>query len=85
MLLILSPLLSSLFWGKTRCLPHVRQMSIIAFLVMSLGFLVYAPDILGSYPGLKQRFFHIGWSIWFFYLGYSFTKCGLVGRSGEAQ
>jgi hypothetical protein len=23
---------------------------------------------------LKQRFFHIGWSIWFFYLSYRFLR-----------
>jgi len=41
---------------------------------MTLGFLAFMPDVLSNYPGLKQRFFHIGWSLWFFYLSYSFVR-----------
>jgi hypothetical protein len=41
---------------------------------MSLGFLAFWPDILSNYLGLKQRFFHIGWSVWFIYLSYSLVK-----------
>ena len=74
MLMILSPMLRLLLWSRTRRLPHVKQMSLVALLVMALGFLAFIPEILGGYPGLKQRFFHIGWSIWFFYLSYGFTK-----------
>jgi hypothetical protein len=72
-LLVLSPLLSFLLWGKSRHLLSIREMSLFSFFMMSLGFLAFMPEILGDYTGLKQRFFHIGWSIWFLYLSYGFT------------
>ncbi len=72
--LVLSPLMSLFLWGSTGYLLHVRLMSAISFLVMALGFLAFMPDIFENYPGLKQRIFHIGWSIWFVYLSYAFTK-----------
>ncbi|OFX20770.1 MAG: hypothetical protein A2041_03995 [Bacteroidetes bacterium GWA2_31_9b] len=73
-LLILSPITSLLFWKKESQIKYIKQMSIICLLIMSLGFLAFSPDILSNYAGLKQRFFHIGWSIWFIYLSYSFTE-----------
>jgi len=73
-LLILSPLTSLLFWKKESQIKYIKQMSIICLLIMSLGFLAFFPDVLSNYAGLKQRFFHIGWSIWFVYLSYSFTE-----------
>jgi hypothetical protein len=73
-LLVLSPLLSLFLWGKSRHLLNIREMSIFSFFVMALGFLAFMPEILGDYMGLKQRLFHIGWSIWFLYLSYAFTK-----------
>jgi hypothetical protein len=41
---------------------------------MSIGFSAFMPEILSNYPGLKQRVFHAGWSVWFAYLGYIFTR-----------
>lgn len=73
-LLVLSPLLSLFLWSKSQHLLDVREMSLFSFFVMSLGFLAFMPEILGDYTGLKQRLFHIGWSIWFFYLSYAFTS-----------
>jgi hypothetical protein len=73
-LLPLSPLLSLILWSRRKQPPHVISMSILSFLVMSLGFLAFLPDVLPNYPGLKQRFFHVGWSIWFFYLSYGFVR-----------
>jgi len=49
-------------------------MASLAVAIMSLGFLAFYPTILGSLPGLKQRFFHVGWGIWFIYLSISFTQ-----------
>lgn len=77
-LLIFSPLLSFFLWTGKGKPSNIKQMSILSILIMSLGFLVFAPDFLSDYPGLKQRFFHIGWSVWFFYLSYSFV--GLLGK-----
>lgn len=73
-LLVLSPLMAGFLWRKEKRLSHVLAISIVSFCVMSLGFLAFAPDVLPTYPGLKQRFFHLGWSIWFIYLSTSFVK-----------
>ena len=32
------------------------------------------PDVLAEYIGLKQRFFHLGESVWFGYLSYGFVR-----------
>lgn len=73
-LLVLSPLMSLILWNKRQQLSNVVPMSTLSLIVMSLGFLAFMPDVLAGYPGLKQRFFHVGWSIWFFYLSYAFIK-----------
>jgi hypothetical protein len=73
-LLVLSPLLSLFLWKGKTGLPALKQLSLVCFVIMLLGFLVYFPDILGNYFGLKQRFFHLGWSVWFVYLSYGFLK-----------
>ncbi len=41
---------------------------------MLLGFLTLTPNIMDNYFGLKQRFFHIGWSLWFIYLSLKFLE-----------
>ena len=73
-LLIFSPLMSLILWSGKSQLSNIKLMSILSFFIMSLGLLAFMPDLLSNYPGLKQRFFHIGWSIWFLYLSYSFIK-----------
>ena len=72
--LILSPLTALLLWPRAHAPSHVRVMACLSFAIMSLGFLAFAPTILGALPGLKQRFFHAGWSIWFVYLSVGFTR-----------
>ncbi len=71
LLLPLSPLLSFVLWEK-EIIPNIKQISILAFLIMSLGFLAFMPNVLSDYPGLKQRIFHVGWTFWFIYLGNRF-------------
>ena len=73
-LLIFSPLMSFVFWNRAGQLSNIKLMAILSLLIMSLGFLAFMPDVLTSYIGIKQRFFHIGWSVWFFYLSYSFSR-----------
>jgi len=73
-LLIFSPLMSLVLWNRNSHLWNIKEMSIVSFLIMSLGFMVFMPDVLENYFGLKQRFFHIGWSIWFVYLSIRFSK-----------
>ena len=72
-ILFLSPLLALFLW-KSEQLSNIKLVSFLAFLVMSLGFLSYLPNVLGEYPGLKQRFFHLGWTAWFIYLSDGFLK-----------
>lgn len=73
-LLVFSPLMSLFLWKREKQPSNIKQMSIVSFFIMSLGFLAFMPDVLSNYPGLKQRLFHIGWSIWFFYLSNSFVR-----------
>ena len=70
--LFLSPLSAFILWRKI--VPSSKYPSFIIFIVMSFGFLIYIPNFLDNYFGLKQRFFHFGWSIWFCYLSYIFAK-----------
>lgn len=72
-LLILSPALSLILWRKKEP-RHSDSMSVVSFLIMSLGFLAFTPHVLAEYVGLKQRFFHLGWSVWFGYLSYGFLR-----------
>jgi hypothetical membrane protein len=73
-LLLLSPLLGLILWSEKRVLANIRGMSAMSFLIMALGFLAYFPDLMAPYPGLKQRFFHVGWSVWFIYLSVAFRR-----------
>jgi hypothetical protein len=81
-LLVLSPLLGLILWRKNGP-RHIVSMSILSFVVMLLGFLAFMPDVLAEYTGLKQRFFHIGWSIWFVYLSYGFSKLAGLERAKQ--
>ena len=72
--LILAPILSLLFWDKVKELPHFRLFTLLSIGVMLLGFSAFFPELLSDYPGLKQRFFHLGWSVWFVYLSVGFTR-----------
>ncbi len=73
-LLLLSPLLGIILWPKSRLLANIRWTSVISLLIMALGLSAYLPGLLASYPGLKQRFFHVGWAVWFIYLGIAFSR-----------
>jgi Protein of unknown function (DUF998) len=78
-LLLLSPVLSLALWRRGEP-KHIVWMSIASLLVMSLGLLTFLPDFMPDYMGLKQRFFHIGWSVWFGYLSYGFVKLAAGAR-----
>jgi len=73
-LLFLSPLAALILWRGEKAPAAVRVWAIVSFLIMLLGFLAFMPDMLGAYPGLKQRFFHVGWSLWFIGLGRAFLR-----------
>lgn len=82
-LLILSPALSLMLWRKNRP-AHMLPMCVVSFLIMSLGLLAFMPDFLPEYIGLKQRFFHVGWSVWFVYLSYAFIRLANRPRPAAA-
>jgi hypothetical membrane protein len=73
-LLLLSPLLALLLWPKAQLSAGITWMSAVSLLIMALGFSAYLPDFLPAYPGLKQRFFHAGWAVWFVYLSVAFRR-----------
>jgi hypothetical membrane protein len=72
--LLLSPPLAGILWNKKIKLYNLWLFSVISLVFMALGFLAFFPVILSNYPGLIQRFFHIGWSIWFLYLSWGFIN-----------
>ena len=72
--LVLSPLTALLLWPRAHAPARLRGMAGLALALMSLGFLAFFPSVLSALPGLKQRFFHAGWSLWFLYLSVSFTQ-----------
>jgi len=72
----LSPMLAAVLWRRAPYPEGLRIFSILGLLLMSSGFLAFLPDVLGAYPGLKQRLFHAGWTLWFVYLGVGFSAAG---------
>lgn len=80
-LLILSPLAAFVMWRRAG-LSGLRALAVLSFLVMCLGFLAFSPNVLSAYPGLKQRFFHAGWAIWFSFLSYRFAS---LSRSRDSE
>lgn len=72
--LFLSPLAALVLWRGEKTLPGLRVWAIISLALMLLGFLAFMPEVLGAWPGLKQRFFHLGWSLWFIGLGRAFPR-----------
>lgn len=69
----LSPLLALILWKKNG-LSNLKLAAILSLVLMIMGFFVYFPNIMDGQFGLKQRFFHLGWSIWFVYLSWVFRK-----------
>lgn len=73
-LLFLSPLAVLVLWRGEKMPAGLRIWVIVSLAIILLGFLAFMPDILGAWPGLKQRFFHIGWSLWFIGLSRAFRR-----------
>ena len=73
-LVILSPLLGLVLWRKTPQLPGITAAALVSLVLMSLGFLAFLPGVLPGSIGLKQRFFHLGWCVWFLYLSFGFAR-----------
>jgi hypothetical membrane protein len=73
-LLFLSPLAALIFWRGEKLPAGLRIWAIVSLAIMLLGFLAFMPEVLGAFPGLKQRFFHLGWSLWFIGLSRAFLR-----------
>lgn len=73
MALPLSPLLALILWREEK-LPGIKLITVVALVAMMLGFLTMVPVVMEGYFGLKQRFFHAGWSIWFISLSVKFLE-----------
>ena len=72
--LLLSPLLALFLWRPNARLPWHPAIGSLALAIMLLGFLAFFPGVLPGSLGLKQRFFHAGWSVWFAYLSFAFAR-----------
>lgn len=73
-LLFLSPLAALVLWRKDKQPSGLRIWAIVSLAIMLLGFMAFMPDVLGAFPGLKPRFFHFGWSLWFIGLSRAFLR-----------
>lgn len=72
--LMLSPLLALILWRKKEHSLKIRIVAIISFTIMILGLLIFVPNFLDEYFGLKQRFLYLGWSLWSIYLSKRFLE-----------
>lgn len=69
-----SPLVALWVWRKKEYLLKFRTAAIISLIIMILGFLIFFPNVLNEYFGLKQRFLYTGWTTWSVYLSYRFLN-----------
>lgn len=82
LLLYLGALLAVVLW-RGKQFASVRWLSLLSLAMMLLIFLRFIPAVQDSYPGLIQRFAHLGWSVWFVTLSTSFSK--LVSVQEQTQ
>jgi hypothetical membrane protein len=83
MLLPLSPLLALIIWSS-KTIPGIKFASGLMLFIIALGFLAFMPNVLSDYTGLKQRFFHVGWTVWFIYLTQRFLKLNMHLKQQES-
>jgi len=62
-LMMFSPLLALIVWRKYENELKIRFGAATGLIIMLLGFLIFFPNILSEYFGLKQRFLYLGWSV----------------------
>ena len=63
-LLALGSVIPVIFWGT---------LTVCGYVMGNYNHLTRLVSELGAWPGLKQRFFHLGWSLWFLYLSHGFS------------
>jgi Protein of unknown function (DUF998) len=71
LLLNVGAFLAFLLWRRPD-VGRIRWLSLAAFGLMDLIFLRFVPEIEANYPGLVQRFYYAGWSVWAICLGWGF-------------
>lgn len=71
-LTLLSPLAALVLWRRERRLAGTVPLALAVLVLFLLGATAFWPEIMGTLPGLKQRFFHLGWSLWFVGLSRAF-------------
>lgn len=74
MLIMVSPVFCLVQWWKQEPILKIRWAAIVSFAIMMLGFLIFFPNTLTDYFGLKQRFLYLGWSLWSIFLSYRFLQ-----------
>ena len=77
---MVSPLLAMVLWRRSPVWSRLRYAAFAGMTFFALGFLIFFPDILPAYFGLKQRFLYLGWTIWS--VGLTWSMVCLL-RSGE--
>lgn len=82
-LMMASPLVGLWVWRKEEHLLKFRTVAIISLIIMMSGFLIFFPNVLNEYFGLKQRFLYTGWTLWSGYLSLRFLK--LTNHKTEKQ
>ncbi|MDR6945253.1 DUF998 domain-containing protein [Mucilaginibacter pocheonensis] len=65
LLLYVGAFLVVVLWRGRKELMLIRLLSLVSLALMLLIFLRFMPGIENNYPGLIQRFVHLGWSVWF--------------------
>lgn len=71
-LILLSPPLALLMWRGAGRPNAIRWYAALSLCLMAGGLTAWFPHFLPELPGLKQRLFHAGWSLWFVGLGRGF-------------
>ena len=85
MLLPLSPLLALVVWRGHPRWASLRPWVVASLVIMGLGFFAFRPDVWPAWPGLKQRVFHLGWSLWFVGLERAFGVAGAPGAEAARR
>jgi hypothetical membrane protein len=75
LLLNVGSLLAFVLWRSPDD-ARLRWLSLAAFGLMGMIFLRFIPQIQANYPGLVQRFYYAGWSLWSVGLGCGFLVAG---------
>ena len=63
-LIMFAPLFALILWRSKVSNTSLKICAVISLVIMFMGFLIYFPEIIPEYFGLKQRFLYLGWTIW---------------------